>query len=555
MKRHIIVLCMLLSATIMSAQPSWLKKSAKSVFTLKTFKADGTLLGSSNGFFTSDQGDAVSSYTPFKGASHAVVIDASGKEYAVEYMLGANETYDISKFHVSLRKSAALPVATATAHEGETLWLLPYHETKQAISGVIRKRETVNTRYSYYTLRIKKDEGMVGCPLLNEAGQVVGLLQPSSVPQDTLSYAVSALMADSLHMTGLSINDPALRAVHLRKALPDTRDEALLTLYLASSGRDTSAFATLVDDFIKKYPQAVDGYVYRASLAVDGGHFNDADRDLRLAVEKGDQKAEAHYNYSRIVYQTVLFLQDKAPATWSLEKALDEVREAQRSAAEPTYRHHEAAVLYAMKRYADAADIYGELSATNLRSAKLFYEASRCREMLRDTAAQIALLDSAVATFSKPYLKAAAPYLLERARVNHDVGNYRAAIADYNEYETLMKSQLKARFYYLRFQAELGGRQYQLALNDINQAISMEPEYDLYHAEKASLLLRVGYFEEAVEEGRTCIKLAPDHSDGYLFLGVALCQLGQKEEGIRNLRKAGELGDGQAEGLIEKYAK
>jgi hypothetical protein len=49
--------------------------------------------------------------------------------------------------------------------------------------------------------------------------------------------------------------------------------------------------------------------------------------------------------------------------------------------------------------------------------------------------------------------------------------------------------------------------------------------------------------------------LAPDHSDGYLFLGLSQCLLGQKTEGVKNLKKAGELGDPQAEALIEKYSK
>lgn len=535
--------------------PSWTKKALKSVFTLKTFAADGTLLGSSNGFFTNEQGDAVSSYTPFRGASRAVVIDGSGKEYDVEYMLGANETYDISKFHVSVRKSVALPLASVPAAPGEPLWLLPYRDQKQVSRGVVSKSEDVNTYYRYYTLRLKADDSHVGCPLLNESGEAVGLLQPASRLQDTLSYAVGALMADSLHITALSHNDPALRAVGLRKALPPTRDEALLTLYLTSSSRDTASFAAMVDDFISQYPTAVDGYVYRASLAVDGGRYADADRDMQHAVEKGDQKSEAHYNYSRIIYQKELYHQDKPYAPWSLSKSLEEVREAHRLTPQPAYRHHEAAVLYAMKQYREAAAVYRELTSTNLRSAELFYEASRCEEMLRDTTAQIAMLDSAVATFSKPYLKAAAPYLLERARVNHDAGHFRAAVADYNEYESLMKSQLKSRFYYLRFQAEVDSRQYQLALNDINQAIDMEPESDLYHAEKASLLVRVGHYEEAEAEARTCITLAPDHSDGYLFLGVVLCQTGRKEEGIKHLRKAGELGDSQVEGLIAKYSE
>ena len=81
----------------MAGQPSWSKKASKAVFTLKTFSADGELLGSCTGFYVGQHGEAVSSYLPFKNASRAVVIDESGKEWEVVKILGANETYDVCK--------------------------------------------------------------------------------------------------------------------------------------------------------------------------------------------------------------------------------------------------------------------------------------------------------------------------------------------------------------------------------------------------------------------------------------------------------------------------
>ena len=50
------------------AQP-WAKKAASAVFTLKTFDKNNQLIGSSNGFFVNNNGEAVSSYVPFKGES------------------------------------------------------------------------------------------------------------------------------------------------------------------------------------------------------------------------------------------------------------------------------------------------------------------------------------------------------------------------------------------------------------------------------------------------------------------------------------------------------
>ena len=79
-------------------------------------------------------------------------------------------------------------------------------------------------------------------------------------------------------------------------------------------------------------------------------------------------------------------------------------------------------------------------------------------------------------------------------------------------------------------------------LNDINTAISMNDQYEIYYAEKASLLVRVGLYDEAIETAKECISVAPSYSDGYLFLGLAQCMKGNKQSGIDNLKKAKELG-------------
>ena len=73
MKKTILICCLLLAATYGFSQPSWVKNASKSVFTLKTFSSDGQLIASTNGFYTGANGEAVSSFSPFKGASQAVM--------------------------------------------------------------------------------------------------------------------------------------------------------------------------------------------------------------------------------------------------------------------------------------------------------------------------------------------------------------------------------------------------------------------------------------------------------------------------------------------------
>ena len=552
MNRLYTLISTLLIATAAIAQPSWTKKASKSVFTLKTFAADGTLIGSSNGFFTGEQGEALSSFTPFKGASSAVVIDAQGHEMPVECMLGANDTYDVARFRVAAKKTAPLSVATTAATEGTSVWMLPYRETK-VIQGTIRKTETIGSGHAYYTVAMTMPEGTTNCPLINDAGEVVGLMQQPFRQNDTLSYAVSARFADSLHINGLSINDATLRSTNIRKDLPADLDQAVLSLYIGQASLDSIQYVMLINDFISRFPNAPEGYTYRAQSKLADMDFDGAARDMEQAIRVADKKDEAHFNYSKLIYQKEIYMSQTPYEPWSLDKALSETREASKLNPMAIYRHQEAAILFAQKKYAEAADIYNSLFDSELRSPDIFYEASRCKAALKDTIGQIALLDSCVAMFSQPYLKEAAPYLLARAQVLMDAGQNRKAVSDLNEYEKLMMASVNDRFYYLRYQAEVGGRLFQQALNDIDRAIQMAPQYDIYYAEKASLQVRVGMTDEAIATATECIKIAPDHSDGYLFLGIAQCQKGLKAEGIKNLQKARELGDPQADGLIEKY--
>ena len=540
------------------AQP-WVKKAAKSVFTLKTFDAQGSLLGSGNGVFVGEQGEAISNYAPFRNAWSAVIIDAAGKEYPVELMLGANETYDVAKFRVSIKKSQ--PLTMGRAAQGATVSLLPYREVKATRSGQLRKAETFGSGYDYYTVKMQMPQDGVGLPLLDTNGQLLGLMQQPASETDTLCYAVSAIYADSLKMTGLSINDPTLRAVHIKKALPADFGQAQLTLFVANTTLDSADYAQLIDDFIRQFPDAQDGYVSRAQFATGNNHFADADRDMEQAIKVAGASSgkggvdEAHFSYSRLIYQKLLYRPEPAYEPWTLDKSLQEAEAAYAANPLPAYRQQQAYVLYAQKKYAEASSIYEQLFSSQLRSPELFYEASRCKVAQADTVGYLALLDSAVSLFSRPLLKEAAPYILARAQGRLDAGKYRDATNDLNDYEQLMATQVNDQFYYLRFQAEQGGRLFQQALNDIAKAIEMNPKQELYYAEKASLEVRVSLYDEAIQTARECIVVAPDYSDGYLFLGLAQCIKGNKSEGVKNLQRARELGDEQADGLIEKYGK
>ena len=542
---------------MVNAQPDkWVKKASKAVFTLKTFNADGSLIGSGNGFFITADGVAVSSYTPFRGAAKAVVIDAMGKEYEVKSIIGANDVYDIAKFRVDATKCQTLRTAPA-AVENTSLWLLPYN-AKNAYSctaAKVKSVQKVQNDYDYYTLEATAPENTVGCPYLNANGEVVGIQQQSSSDDNTTQYAVGAAFATGLKMTGLSLNDPALKATSIKKDLPDELDQAILTLYLASTLGDAQSFVGLVDDFIAKFPQAPDGYSYKAQIMAAQDNYPEADKYMKLAIDNATDKAEARYNYAKMMYQNLIYFYDSASHAWSYEQALEQAEQAVALDPQLPYLTQKAQLLFACKRYADSYAAFQDVIGKGGRTAECFYGAARCKEQLNDTTACLALLDSAVATFSKPYLKEAAPYIYARAQALAESGKYRLAVNDYNEYENLMISQINSEFYYIRSQVEAKARLFQQALNDLDKAIDKSPDILLYRSEKASLQIRVHLLDQAIETASECIRLFPDASDGYLFLGLAQCLKGDKVQGVGNLLKAKDLGDAQADTLIEKYGK
>ena len=553
MKKISMISCLLFAALSTFAQPGWVKNASRSVFTLKTFAADGSLIASSNGFFTGANGEAVSNFTPFKGAARAIVIDAQGKEFRVAGIMGANDMYDVVKFRVNGNKTQSLALSSSVAPVGSMAYLLPYHEVKAVKSGPVRKAETFQGDYPYYTVALSMGENQVSCPLLDESGQVIGMMQQPAVLGDSLSYAVSARFVDSLKITGLNYFDETFKLTQVKKLMPADIKEANLVLYFAGSQSDSAEYVSLIQDFIQQFPNASDGYIYRAQQETAGGDFAAAERDMEQALKFADPKDDAHFNYARIIYNKEIYQSAQPYAGWSLDKALQQIQSAISIKSLPTYRQLEGDIRFAKQQYDEAYEIYNSLLSTNLRSAELFFAAARCKEMQKDTTSMLALMDSTINMFSRPYLKDVAPYLWARAEARRNAGRYRDAINDMNEYETLMTATVNDNFYYIRHQVEIQGRLYQQALNDINRAIQMNPNEVLYYAEKASLEIRVGLYDQAISTAQECIAIDAENSDGYLFLGLAQCLKGQKADGIKNLQKAKELGDSQADALIEKY--
>lgn len=567
--KKILILPLLLFFLIqgsMAQTPKWVEKAKRAVFSVVTYDKNDKMLNTGNGFFVSEDGLALSDYTLFKGAERAVVITSEGKQMPVSLILGANDMYDVIKFRVAIteKKVPALIVAKTAPAVGADAWMLPYSTQKSiaCVTGKVKDVSKVAGEYHYYTLGMQMKDKMVSCPVMNAEGQVFGIAQKSSgIDTVTTCYAAGAAFAMAQKISALSLGDAALKKIGIRKGLPETEDQALVYLFMASSSLSGDDYEKLLDDFIRQFPANADGYLRRANYYAakgidDQAWYDKAVADFNQALKVAQKKDDVYYNIGKLMYAYQLSKPEKTYKDWTYDTALQNVRQAIAIDPLPIYIQMEGDILFAQQDYAGALAAYEKVNASNIASPATFFSAAKTKELAKgDPKEVVALMDSCIARCPQPITADFAPYLLERAQMNMNAGQPRNAMLDYDAYHTAVKGEVNDVFYYYREQAALKARQFQRALDDIVKAIEMNPTDLTYQAEHAVVNLRVGRYEEAIQILNNILKADPKYAEAYRLLGLCQIQLKKTDEACGNFKKAKELGDPNVDELITKYCK
>ena len=546
MKRiSIIIMTFVLCASSLMAQPGPVQKVSKSVFTLTTFNKDGGIIASTQGVFIDNKGTAISTFKPFVGATKASIVDASGKSMNVDAILGADELYDVAKFRI-IGATTAAPIASKASVAGEKVWLVPYSIKKSPFQQEdISSVENFMTTYNYYIFSSSVPENAVGCPFVNKNGQVIGLMHTNG--QTT---AIDANYAKQLKVTGLSTLDAALRETGIRTALPDTEQDAITMMTLKKGQIPVDVYNEYTQEFINKFPTSAFGYKEKALYLVDQEKYDEAAKLMEEGIKKSTAKDEAHSNYADLIYQKIAYKGDSTYTAWTLDKAIDEAQKAYAAKPQPVYKHQEAQINFLKGNYQKACDMFLDLTKSNLNGGELYFEAAQAKTHLKAPAQEIeVLLDSAISVGARTGM--AGNYYLARANFLNEQGQYRRAIQDYNMYDSIARP-VDASFFYTRYQCEIKLRMWQPALLDIARACYLAPKQPTFFAEWASLDLRVKRYDEGISAATHCTELAPEYADGYLLLGLLQKEKGLKDEAIKNLKKAQELGDTRAAEYLSK---
>lgn len=551
MKKYILMSGLLLLTTLAMAQPAAVKKAMESVLTLTTYSSDGAQRAVASGVFIDAKGIAVSAWKPFDGADSVAVTDRAGNHKAFDALLGANEIYNLTKFSVLADKLQ--PLVLGSASVGDEVWVVPSKQLGEPLKGKVKATDKIDGKYNYYSLYVgSASEKLNGAAVVNGQGQLIGLFGQSG---KEMQSATDAAYARDFVLRGLSQNDPTMVRAHLRIGLPDSEQEAIVALLLSASQKPTD-HETTIKEFIRRFPHLTDGYYAMAMVALSRGDNAEADRRLNEAIAQSAKKGEAHFNYANVIYLVLTGQQATAgaiPTDWTLDKALDEAQKANASDPQFVYQHLIAQITYAKGSYAEALPLFESLAKAEPRLPETYLEMAQCKEQLGASDSEVlSLLERSVEVCDTPYVSTAAPYFYARGMQYAKMGEYRKAMVDLIRYEYFNQGMLDADFYYQREQIELKGKLYQQALGDILTACRLEPQAVEYHAEAGSLYLRVNRPQDAAEAAKHCLEVDSNYADGYLILGVAQTQMGQKADGIANIEKAKTLGNTQADSFLKK---
>jgi predicted negative regulator of RcsB-dependent stress response len=566
MKRKLLyTLLLCLTALPSFSQPKFAAKVSKGVVSLNTYDRQGNLMRQGTAVFVGANGEAIADYRLFKNAYQASVIDASGKQLDVDVILGADDTYSMVRFHVNTKGNAVIPSVTASQPMKSTVYVLGRTDGGQLgdAQAAVADTAMIQGKYVYYGLDKPVDETLIGAPVFNESGTLVGMLHPQI---GNKNYVLDIRFRNELKIqpfpsTSASV---ALGNIFIPKALPETQEEALVYLYTKSRSASNEEYMDMVNRFVATYPKNAEGYLRRATPLIDLTRFDEADKDLQQYLSLVDDKAVGNYNVASLIFDKLRLQPEPAYEKWNMDVALQYVDKAlslnaskpdeERKLEATRYRVLKGQLLMEKPDYDGALAVYEELSSESGGAPSYLYAISMAREGRGDSIeAVMEPIDSAIAKFGTPMPSEAASYIIRRGQLYANNGQYREAVQDYNQYAYLLNQKVSPVFYYERSQIEVNARMYQPAMDDINKAIEQEPREPLYYVTRASLAVRVSMFDECIESCQNALRLNPDIIDAYRIMGYAQLQKGDKTSARQNLQKAIDMGDEAARMLMNTY--
>ena len=559
--KYLLPLALAFLPTLSQAQKP--NDAQQAVVRVVTFNEKGDTLHTTYGYFASPTAEVVAPYAAFRGATRAVVTDTKGRQADVLRIVAASDNYDMVRVTTAMptKKLPFLTRSTAVGVAG-TAWQQTFFSTEKQAQPLATNvlSADANNVFPYYTMSAPNEEQYVGCPIVDN-GQVVAIAQRNLLDKAQGICAISAAVADSFRVNAAAALNSDFNAIRIPKQLPTSENDAYSYFFMMlRTQRDSLQVQPLIQDFTTAYPKNGAAMLDLASYYARQRQYAEADAWLQRRFTLGGDGLDAVYDtQAQLIYEKALADSTNYP-TWNLEAALKAAEKSYALQAKPAALLQQGVILYSMKRDEQALEKFKAYNASPAASPQSHYFAAQVLMRMKVADSLIvAELDKALEIAEKPYKSGDVAAVLElRAYYNEKLGNMRAAVLDYNDYEQIVGSQrLSAQFFAIRAALAEKARIYQVALDDYSTAISRastKEEREDYRINRALLCLRVQLWDDAIATAQQTIAENPQAADAYKIIGVAYGEQKNRARALEYLTKAQQLGDENATTLLQKYS-
>ena len=559
--KYLLPLALAFLPTLSQAQKP--NDAQQAVVRVVTFNEKGDTLHTTYGYFASPTAEVVAPYAAFRGATRAVVTDTKGRQADVLRIVAASDNYDMVRVTTAMptKKLPFLTSSTAVGVAG-TAWQQTFFSTEKQAQPLATNvlSADANNVFPYYTMSAPNEEQYVGCPIVDN-GQVVAIAQRNLLDKAQGICAISAAVADSFRVNAAAALNSDFNAIRIPKQLPTSENDAYSYFFMMlRTQRDSLQVLPLIQDFTTAYPKNGAAMLDLASYYARQRQYAEADAWLQRRFTLGGDGLDAVYDaQSQLIYEKALNDSTNYP-TWNLEAALKASEKSYTLQAKPSTLLQQGVILYSMNRDEQALEKFKAYNATAAASPQSHYFAAQVLMRMKVADSLIvAELDKALEIAEKPYKGGDVAAVLElRAYYNEKLGNVRAAVLDYNDYEQIVgANRLSAQFYAIRASLAEKARIYQVALDDFNSAIARatnNEEREDYRINRALLCLRVQLWDDAIATAQQAIAENPQAADAYKIIGVAYGEQKNRARALEYLTKAQQLGDENATTLLQKYS-
>ncbi|MFZ1701300.1 MAG: trypsin-like peptidase domain-containing protein [Pyrinomonadaceae bacterium] len=404
-KLFFLFVCFVSFAGISSAQgdflPELVKRIKPSAVAIETFDANGATIARGSGFFVAAD-RIITNRHVIERSTRVQVHLHDGRKFPVKGVLAVDGEGDLALLQVELPRGVAvpLPIVRAEPQEGESIVVIgnPYGLEGSVSNGIVSAVREISGYGKIIQITASISPGSSGSPVVNMAGQVIGVATLQAAEGQNLNFAVPAERISQLKITDVqSFSSLASEAQKNKRSAA----ERLYSQGLAQLSRDD--YARAVPYFEKAYEtdptygeawyQA--GYCY----GVLGRHADALRASKQAAKLRPDWSAAfvnigassfslGQYKEAVDAYRQAIRLNDDAETQYSLGLSLgklnrtDEEILAYRRAVTMKPDHANSIerlglALFKNKKYADAAAYFEQLK-TYKPDAKTYNYAGEC---------------------------------------------------------------------------------------------------------------------------------------------------------------------------------